>query len=258
MTAVAQAPDAPRTAAHPFAIVAAQRTGSTLLVRSLDSSPLIHCAGEIFHDGANVYHPEWRLPRLFPGATALDRLLGGRIQRSHIRRHLTRYFATAGGGVGAVGFKVMTSQMRAHPQLSPVLGELGVTSIFLYRRDSFATALSYAKAKFTRVFHSDRAGEYSSIARISVPPGEFGALVERCLRAKHEVLTLQRERGGMLLAYEDMIRDWTGVIERIGALLDLPALRVDQALDKLGNSRERIIIENEDDLRRLFPVESTT
>lgn len=258
MTAFAQAPDAPRKVVHPFAIVAAQRTGSTLLVRSLDSSPLIYCAGEIFHDGANVYHPEWRLPRLLPGVPAIDRLIGGRIQRSHIRRHLTRFFSSAGSGAGAVGFKVMSSQLRAQPQLAPVLEELGVTTLFLYRRDSFATALSYAKAKFTSVFHSDRARDPASPVRVNVPPGEFGALVERCLRAKQEVLQIQRARGGMLIAYEDMIDDWAGIIGRIGALLDLPALRVDQALDKLGNSRERIIVENEDDLRRRFPAGSTS
>jgi hypothetical protein len=91
-----------------------------------------------------------------------------------------------------------------------------------------------------------------------VPSKDFEVLLGRCLRSRLDVLTLQRKYGGMLLAYEDMIQDWVGVVERIGALLGLPALRVDQALDKLGNSRDRIIVENEDELRRRFPVDSPT
>lgn len=253
-----QTPEVPSTAARRFAIIAAQRTGSTLLVRSLDSSPLVCCAGEIFHGGSNVYHPEWRLPQPVPGVAAIDRLLGGRILRYGVRRHLARYFASAGGDVRAVGFKVMTSQLRARPHLLPLLEELGLSKFFLYRRDSFATALSYAKAKFTNVFHSDREHGLPDAARVTVPPEEFGPILQRCLRARQEVLTLQRERGGMLLAYEDMIEDWFGVIEAIGAQLGLAGLRVDQALDKLGNSRERVIVSNEDELRRTFPVDPET
>lgn len=198
------------------------------------------------------------MPLPWPGVAALDRLLGGRILNPRIKRHLMRYFASAGGEARAVGFKVMASQLRGRPRLLPLLAELGVTPFFLYRRDSFATALSYAKAKFTNVFHSDRAQDPPSAARIDVPAAEFGSLLQQCLRSRQELLTLHRERGGMLLAYEDMIRDWPGVIGRIGERLGLPDLRVDQALDKLGHSRERIIVANEDELRSMYPVESAT
>jgi LPS sulfotransferase NodH len=248
----AQAQVVQRDTARPFAIVAAQRTGSTLLARSLDSSPFIYCAGEIFHDGSNIYHPEWRLPRPWPGVTMVDWLLGGRIQRSGIKRHLGRYFASAGESASAVGFKVMTPQLRRFPGLLPLLSDLGVTMLFLHRRDSFATALSYAKARFTNVYHSDRVVDNAGTTIVRMPDDEFGALLERCVRAKREVLALHRERGGTLLAYEDMVDDWSGVIASIGRLLDLPALQVEQTLDKLGRSGNRVIIENEDELRRRY------
>lgn len=193
-----------------------------------------------------------------PALAAIDRLLGGRILNSRIRHHLADYFASAGGEVRAIGFKVMTSQLRARPHLLPLLAEFGVTPFFLYRRDSFATALSYAIAKFTKVFHSDRTGDPTTAARVTVPIEEFGTLLQQCLRSKHEVLALHRERGGMLLAYEDMIHDWIGVIGKIGEQLGLPGLRVDQALDKLPTSRDRIIVVNEDELRSNFRIESPT
>jgi LPS sulfotransferase NodH len=254
----AQAQDSRGSRARPFAIVAGQRTGSTLLVRSLDSSPLIYCAGEIFHDGPNVYHAEWRLPKLSPGVAAFDRLLGGRIQESRIRRHLSSYFGSGAGVVCAVGFKVMTAQLRERPFLLPLLHNLGVTTIFLYRRDTFATALSYAKAKHSKMFHSDRSRLTADPTLIRVPHEEFAKLLGRCLRAKREVLDLQRECGGPLLAYEDMLTDWDGVIATIGAMLGLPALRVNQALDKLARAGERIVVENEDELRERFLVDAAT
>lgn len=152
----------------------------------------------------------------------------------------------------------MTSQLRGIPGLLGLLQDLGVATLFLYRRDTFATAMSYAKARFTNVFHSDRARDSTSPVSITVPGDEFAALLARCLRAKREVLDLHRGHGGTLLAYEDMIGDWNGVIAAIGAMLNLPSLRVEQALDKLGQSGDRVVVvENEDELRRNFAVDGS-
>ena len=42
-----------------FFILTAPRSGSTVLTRTLDQHPEIFCAGELFHPGDDIYHPEW-------------------------------------------------------------------------------------------------------------------------------------------------------------------------------------------------------
>jgi len=46
-----------------FVILTTQRSGSTVLTRTLDEHPDIFCAGEIFHEfKTNIHHAEWYFP----------------------------------------------------------------------------------------------------------------------------------------------------------------------------------------------------
>jgi LPS sulfotransferase NodH len=237
-------------------VVAAQRTGSTLLVRSLDSSPAIFCAGEIFHGGPNVYHAEWRYPQRLLGSSILARLADRLNQKERLQRHLRRYFDSVDPGIRAIGFKVMGSQLRRYPALLSLLAELGATLFFLYRRDVFATALSHLRAKASGIYHSDRAAGTASERVVTVDPNDFKALLENVATAQQEVKALHVACGGVLLSYEDMVADWNGFIASIGDVLGFSELRLDKALDKLSDTSSRLRIENEDELRRAFAAKT--
>ena len=45
-----------------FVIFTTPRTGSTLLIKSLDNHPEVLCAGEVFFFKGAIYHNEWRYP----------------------------------------------------------------------------------------------------------------------------------------------------------------------------------------------------
>jgi LPS sulfotransferase NodH len=235
-----------------FAIVATQRSGSTLLARSLDASPFIFCAGEIFHDGPRVHHAEYRYPQRLLGSRWLSRAADLYLQRPRIKTHIDRFYAKAGCDVRAVGFKVMVSQLRRFRALLPLLVEGGVTRLFLHRRDSFAAAISYTRAKASGIYHSDQATSDSAARAISVDPAEFRGMLELCEEAKRELRALHAAHGGVLLAYEDMVNDWSAFTDRLGCHLGIAGLRLPTALKRLGATQGQVRIENESTLRGMF------
>ena len=237
---------------RPFAVVASQRTGSTLLVRSLDASPDIFCAGEIFHGGPNVHHAEFNFQQAVFGSRLLGVLVDSAFEARRVRGHLTRFFAEAGRGVAAVGFKIMASQLRHRQSILPELQSVGAVLLLLYRRDSFATALSYYRAKASGVYHSDRADQGSQTRIIKADVAQFGRQLRHCESEKAGILALHSTRGGTLLAYEDMATDWPAFVESVGQAIRVPELQIPKALEKLEAATPNIRIENEDDLRREF------
>lgn len=236
----------------PFAVVASQRTGSTLLVRSLDASPRIFCAGEIFHAGGNVHHGEWRYREDILGSRKLGRFFDSRFGGHRAERHLERFYSCAGKNVDAVGFKVMASQMRLNSSIMPALKHHRAALLFLYRRDSFATAISYYKAKSSGIYHSDRATKSDGRRVITADADSFGKQLEHCENEKAHICDLYATHGGTLLAYEDMIADWDAFIKRVGAALGIDGLEIPTALDKLDSATHGVTVANEHELRQVY------
>ncbi len=238
-----------------FVLVAGQRTGSTLLVKSLDSSPRVFCAGEIFHTGPNVYHGEFRFPYASAKTSAPMRLLNAVRMKSRARRHLEWFYHEAAASVEAVGFKLMTSHTRTFPWIMLALRNLGARPVYLYRQDVLATAISYYKAKVTGVFHSDRAG-YARPAQpqLELDEAEFRRVIELCKTNKRQIEALCRTYGGTLLAYEDMIGDWPAFVARIGSVIGVNGLMLQKAITKLESGVNSPQLVDEDLLRERFGV----
>jgi hypothetical protein len=242
------------TSTHPrqFAVVASQRTGSTLLIKSLDTSPQILCAGELFRAGPGIHHPEYQFPYRLLGSRKLARIIYARLYSGGIERHLRGFYAHAPAGVQAVGFKLMVSHAKAFPTIMPCLSSMGTTFLYLIRKDTFATALSYYKAKHSRVFHSDRLPQGSGSTNLVADESEFEELLRTRERDCEEIVEMHATFGGHLMTYEDMSADWDGFVARVGAWIGIPSLRVERSLSKLGESGGGIRIVNEDVLRDRF------
>lgn len=234
-----------------FAVVASQRTGSTLLIRSLDSSPDIFCAGELFHAGPGIHHPEYQFPYRLFGSRKLSRIVRSQFRRSSTQDHLRDFYAKASIGSKAVGFKLMVAHAQTFPAIMPFLRSIGVTFLYLLREDTFATALSFYKAKLSGVFHSDKPGPRTSSRDISADPDEFKALLLTCAADKSRIIELQEQFGGHLMSYEDMTGDWDRFVSRIGTILELPLLRLDRTLKRVGSEGSSMRVINEEQLRDL-------
>jgi LPS sulfotransferase NodH len=233
-----------------FIVLSSQRSGSTLLVKSLDTAPEIFCAGEIFHPGERTLHREFQFPYLRPNGRLLARITDRFLQSRRVERHLEHFFGSAGAGVRAAGFKLMVSQAEKFRATVSWLKRRRARVICLYRRNTFDTAMSYFLAAHTGRFHSDRP-VVSGTAKLTVTTAEFRKYFQHCEKDRARVLELQGSLGGMLVAYEDLVEHWNASIGRIGEYLDVEGLSVPMALEKLGEETEVRIV-NEGELRRRF------
>jgi len=233
--------------ATPYVIVTSQRTGSTLLVRSLDQSDGVMCAGEIFHSGPNQFHAEFKFPRRVFRNHWLTRFVDVHLSKRRIRRHLARFYAAAGQGASAVGFKLMVSQSRTFPDIIPILQGMGVVFVFLCRDDTRATARSYYRARTSRVFHSGAHAVSAEGASAPVDEAEFKRLLVACESDKRQLMQLHERLGGPLFSYEEMTADWDAFIARFGEAIGIRGLRVPQVLSKLRPGVDAVTLADEDD-----------
>jgi LPS sulfotransferase NodH len=102
-----------------FFILTAPRSGSTVLVQTLDKHPQIFCAGELFHQSDKIYHPEWHYPfwgikkkkgfsrLIFSGANYIKGYFSG---VAHIKK-----FYTSRDEKDVRGFKLMIHQVKDFP-----------------------------------------------------------------------------------------------------------------------------------------------
>lgn len=237
---------------RPFVIIATQRSGSTLLVRSLDSAPAIFCAGEMFHGGPNTHHPECNYPQTILRSRLLGRLADRYFQAARVAKHVRNFYARYGAGMQAAGFKVMTSQLRSLHTLLPLLVATETVRFYLYREDSFAAALSSYRARLSGMYHSDRGARHAPAGSVTADLEEFRQHFDRITLRKQELLDLHARNGGVLLTYENLVSNWEALIAAIGVQLGVPGLRVEKALDKLERAAEPVRIENLDALREKF------
>jgi len=204
-----------------------------MLIKSLDASKDILCAGEIFHNGPNIYHREYQFPHSLAKKSPFVRVWNALRTRGRTKSHLRWFYDNAGMGVTAVGFKLMTSQTKTFPWLMRMLRDCDVTPLYLLRRDVLATAISYYKAKATGRFHSDRPEGGRGSGVLTIDDNEFRRVLGLCRENKRQLESLHAVNGGLLLAYEDMISDWQGFIAVIGRTIGVPDLQVEMAISRL-------------------------
>jgi LPS sulfotransferase NodH len=229
---------------RPFVIITSQRTGSTLLVRSLDAAPEVFCAGEIFYEGRGIHHPEWQFPYRLLGSRWLGRLRDACSCGARASRHVRAFYEMAGPGTVAVGFKLMLSQLRQHPSLISCVAEQRVRRIFLVRDDVFSTALSYYSARASGRYHSDQVGGGGPPLQIEADLVKFADLVQSCRTEREHVLGMHGRHGGHLLTYEGLVGDWDAAIAGIGRYLGLDGICVAKALPKLSDGAQRVTVLN--------------
>src|SRR3982751_3669000 len=101
-----------------FVILTTQRSGSTVLTRTLDKHPEIFCAGEIFLEAkAGVHHPEWHFsPWRIVGKkqSKLNKAINYINLKLNAIKHIKAFYADA-QGINAKGFKLMYSHTKSAP-----------------------------------------------------------------------------------------------------------------------------------------------
>jgi len=229
-----------------FVILTTQRTGSTLLVRSLDQHENILLSGEIFHIGSGIHHPENQF-RYFKVPLVNNRyqfiLNVPRLIFSY-KRHLRNYFdKLEKTGVYAAGFKLMVSQMKYMPGFISFCRKEEIKPIVLIRKNAADVVFSSFVAKSTGHYHSnEKQKQPPESAKLFFEPKLFLQQIKRVGDVNCMLEKISENTSGLTIYYEDFAK-WDQLIAEICKFLALDFQAISQTLNKInkGNTYEKLI-----------------
>src|SRR5689334_5244819 len=141
-----------------FIIFTTQRSGSTVLTRTLDEHPEIFCAGELFQTSREIHHPEWHfntwgLNSKNHAVQRLNKIINYPNLRFRSIPHVKNFFEANKKGEKARGFKLMFTQIKTNPRLLKYLKQTNTKAIVLVRNNVFKTTLSRYRKAENRMAH---------------------------------------------------------------------------------------------------------
>src|SRR4051794_15794370 len=186
-----------------FVILTTQRSGSTVLTRTLDEHPEILCAGELFLDTKpGVHHPEWHFPAwsiVGKNGFKLNKVVNYLNLKLNAARHLNSFYADA-QGVKAKGFKLMYSQVRSAPFIWDYIRNNDIKVIVLIRENVFRMALSRYKMSKTGVAHSIDGVQGG---KMSIPVQQLIHETLRLEEAIKKIIDISADTNRILIYYKD-------------------------------------------------------
>lgn len=244
-----------------FIIFTTQRSGSTVLTRTLDAHPEIFCAGELLQTSNDIHHPEWHFPSWGIDSTShavqrVNKLINYPNLKFRVIPHIKRFFATVSKGEKARGFKLMFTHIRNTPHLWQYLKSSDTKVIVLIRRNVFKTTLSRYRKAENRVAHTGTAGTAPAI-RFHVP-GELMIKQMRDLeRVNKNLLQFSEGMNRLVLYYEDF-GNWDGIMQQVQQFLGVAQVPVQPVLQKVGAARWQDEVENAAEIETLLKQNNFT
>lgn len=229
-----------------FFILTAPRSGSTVLVQTLDKHPQIFCAGELFHPSNKIYHPEWHFP--FIGKKkkkGFSRILFS--VANYIKgyfsavKHLKKFYRKKNKDT-IRGFKLMIGHIKDFPTVWKYLRSENFKVIVLIRQNTFREALSSSRARKMGVFHSK---EDASLAakKIPVDIAWLKKRVDELEGLKQNILQLSKDTEHIIITYEDFV-NWQDMLNKVFDFLGVDKMEIAAELRKTSSANWRDGVEN--------------
>ena len=238
-----------------FIIFTTQRSGSTVLTKTLDEHPQVFVGGEIFHTTNEIHHPEWHFPfKNFLGKgksrgllMKVNKALNNIGIDEKVKKHLDAFYAAKEAGETARGFKLMQSQIKSNPAVWKYIKNSDVKIIVLVRKNVFETALSRYRGRETKVYHSD--GNTTEKQKLQIPVAEFTAWLDTLEDANRKLIQQTESMNRLVLYYEDFA-DWNTILKQTFGFLNVDVLDIPPALQKVGAKDWRTGVENFQELEK--------
>ncbi|CAN5747870.1 hypothetical protein BH10BAC2_BH10BAC2_06680 [soil metagenome] len=226
-----------------FVIFTTPRTGSTLLIKSLDNHPEVLCAGEVFFFKGAIYHNEWRYPFIkLPIGSKLNYLVNYPKIFLSLKNFLNKFFSANQKGEKARGFKLMHFQTLYTPGIFGYLKSNDVKVIVLIRKNILRNTLSDLRARATKVYHNEK-GAADNIPKFKVDLEELGKKMKQI-----EGFNIQLEKAGeglnrKIVYYEDF-EHWETTISGVLQFIQVADIPVKAVSQKLNPEKLEDMIEN--------------
>lgn len=243
-----------------FIIFTTQRSGSTVLTRTLDEHPEIFCAGEVFHEINDIHHAEWHFPSWSLSEKnktlrKFDKVINYPNQRLRAIPHIKKFFAASAKGEKARGFKLMVSHMRTMPYLWNYLKEEDVKVIVLIRKNIFKTALSRLRKDQTRQPHLS--GEKGNDESIRIAPQKLLKQLNYLENVNKQLLEYSDGMNRIVIYYEDF-SEWNEMLNKVFGFLEVSNITLQPVLNKLGNKDWRKEVKNYVEIEELMKEHNYT
>lgn len=237
-----------------FFILTAPRSGSTVLIRTLDQHPQIFCAGEIFHPSDETYHPEWQFPfigkknkkgfsrTLFTLTNYIKGYLTG-------AAHINRFYKTR-DTKQLRGFKLMNRHVTDFPTVWKYLLQNDKKVIVLVRTNTFREALSSFRARKIGVFHSS---EDASLAakKVDVNAAQLKKRVDELEAINSNILKLGKNFNHIVLTYEEF-EHWQEMLNKVFDFLEVEKINMPAQLRKISATNWRDGVENYEEVETIM------
>ena len=234
-----------------FVILTTQRSGSTVLTRTLDEHPDIFCAGEIFHESkAQIHHAEWHFPnwKLVPGKQSkVNRLVNYPNLKLNAVKHLKKFYNDSDGSE-AKGFKLMYSQMKQAPFIWQFILGNKCKVIVLIRKNAFKMALSRYRMQATGTAHTTQQIQTEAI---NVPAQQLLQQTLQLQQVNEKLLSLSASANRLVLYYEDFA-DWNGMMRKTDEFLNVPYVETTPVLKKVGAGNWKSEVNNYKEIEEIF------
>jgi LPS sulfotransferase NodH len=227
---------------QPFVIVGIQRTGTNLLVTSLNSHPDILCIGETFLSRGKSQYDYGHYRTL-----SWERRIGHYFdRRRQMRGYLDDFYETP--GCAAIGLKLMQSQVRRYPMVWDYLCERRVKIIRVERRNQLKVLVSRMMSKRTGIPHSTTT--FSS-PRLHVPTWNLERKLDSITHENEGLSVLLEDVKYLRVVYERALAarqtEFRHVLEFLGVNLDVT---LNSPYQKMAPNRLQDVIANFSDVGR--------
>ena len=244
----------------PFIIFTTQRSGSTVLTRTLDEHPEIFCAGELFHEINDIHHPEWHFPSWALSEKnkmlrKVDKIINYPNLRLRAIPHIKKFYKGAEAAEKARGFKLMISHTRTMPYVWNYLKTNETKVIVLIRKNVFKTGLSRLRKDETRVPHS--AGAVVDNTKFRVAPAKLLKHIHYLEKVNQQLLDYTAGMPRIVLYYEDF-GQWDGMMHKVFNFLQVSPLTLQPVLNKLSGKDWREEVSNYQEIEQLMKENNYT
>lgn len=237
-----------------FVIFTTQRSGSTVLTRTLDEHPDIFCAGELFQTSAEIHHPEWHFPSWGFDSKSftvlkVNKILNYPNMRLRAIPHIKKFYAANAKGEKARGFKLMITHIKTAPYLWEYLQQTGTKVIVLIRNNVFKTTLSRYRKAENRIAHTSDGN--IGMLRFYVPGEKLISQMHELQNVNKNLLTLTEGMQRMIIYYEDF-NNWNHLMYGVQEFLSVTPVNMEPVLKKLGAVKWQEEVENAAEIERLL------
>jgi len=228
-----------------FVVFTTPRTGSSLLIKTLDTHPEIFCAGELFFFKGDIYHTEYRYPFWkFPVGNKVNYLINYPKIFLTLNSFLNKFYEeNSKASIEAKGFKLMHFQTYYTPGIFNYIKKNNIKVIVLIRKNVLRNTLSDLRARSTKVYHNNGNTATVTMPTFRVDVHELAEKMQQIegfnKQLERSTINLNRK----IVYYEDF-ENWEETIAGILNYLTVTDMPLQPASRKLNPDKLGDMIEN--------------